>query len=181
MFIRIQDLELRKIEFDDEFQPGDVEFTAEMRQIGPLKATGRAELVREHHGGREIVNDIRIVGDLSGKFETDCARCLEPVQHSVQRSYDLLYRPMARGEKHDEVSISEAETEIGYYSGDGMELTDALREQVLLGFPVKAVCKAECKGICPQCGKNLNEGSCGCKQEIHDPRWDALKELKDKL
>ncbi len=60
-------------------------------------------------------------------------------------------------------------------------MQDVLREQVLLAVPLKAVCREECKGICPQCGRNRNQESCQCAPELPDPRWDALKELKKDL
>ena len=181
MLIRTADLELRPLEFDQEFRPGGIDFGSDLRQLGPLKTKGRAELVKEHHGGKVIVSNIRLIGEFSGDFEANCARCLEPVQTHVAKDFDLIYRPLGSDRRADEVSISEAETEIGYYQGDGMELADSLREQVLLAVPVKFVCREDCKGYCPSCGKNLNEGACGCVSRVTDPRWDALKELKKNL
>lgn len=181
MFIRIKDLELRKLQFAEEFQPGAVDFGTEVKQIGLLKCQGRAELVREHHGGNDTVDDIRIVATLAGRMEVSCARCLELVELDVNRAFDLLYRPLESGKGSDEVSISEAETEIGYYKGDGLELEDVLREQVLLAVPLKTVCRPDCKGLCPQCGKNLNAETCNCELHAADPRWNALKGLRDKL
>ncbi|HYE24697.1 MAG TPA: DUF177 domain-containing protein [Clostridia bacterium] len=181
MYIRVKDLEIRKLNFDEQIQPGTIDFGADIRQVGVLRADGRVELVREHHGGREVVEDIRIVGKVSGRVETNCARCLDPVSHDVTRSFDLLYRPLNREKPSDEASISEAETEIGYYSGDGMELEDSLREQVLLSVPIKTVCGDDCKGLCPRCGKNLNQEACQCNDKPADPRWKALQDLRQKL
>jgi uncharacterized protein len=181
MFIRIADLEYRQIQYDEQFLPGMIDFGPDLRQTGPLKIKGRAELIKEHHGGKVIVSNIRVVGKWSGDFEANCARCLEQVQQHLERDFDLLYRPLGSDRRADEVSISEAETEIGYYQGEGMELTDSLREQVLLAAPIKIVCSETCKGICAQCGKNLNEGSCDCAPVISDPRWEALKDLKKNL
>jgi uncharacterized protein len=181
MLIRVKDLEVRKIDFDEEFQPGDVELGPDIRQVEPLRTKGRAELIREHHGGQDIVEDIRLVGKLDGGFEVNCARCLEPVRQQVSCSFDLLYRPEEATKGSDEVSISESETEIGFYTGEGMELEDSLREQVLLAVPVKVICRPDCKGLCPHCGKNLNQESCGCSTKAEDPRWNALRELRDKL
>ena len=181
MLIRTADLELRPLEFEQEFRPGTIDFGSELRQTGSLNIKGRAELVKEHHGGKVIVSNIRLIGKFSGEFEANCARCLEPVPLHLEKQFDLIYRPLGSDRRADEVSISEAETEIGYYQGDGMELTDSLREQVLLAVPIKFVCSEDCKGFCPSCGKNLNEGSCGCVQKVPDPRWDALKDLRKNL
>ena len=181
MFIRITDLELRQVQYDENYLPGMIDFGSDLRQTGPLHIAGRAELIKEHTGGKSYVPNIRIIGKWSGDFEANCARCLESVQQRLERDFDLIYRPLGSDRRADEVSISEAETEIGYYQGEGMELADSLREQVLLAAPVKVVCDEACKGICAQCGKNLNEGSCNCAPVMTDPRWDALKDLKKNL
>lgn len=180
MKIRIQDLEVRKLEFVLQFQPGEIDFGSEVRQQGQLSTEGRAELIREHHGGSHTVEDIRLVGKLDGRVEVSCARCLEPVEIPVARSFDLLYRPAESEKRSDEVAIHEADTEIGYYSGDGMELEDALREQVLLAVPIKSLCRFDCKGLCPTCGVNRNQQLCDCNPARPDPRWAALGELKNK-
>jgi uncharacterized protein len=181
MYIRVKELELRKLEFVENFQPGTIDFGADVQQTTPLRSSGRAELVREHHGKGSVVDDIRLVGDFATSLETSCARCLEPVQQEVAKEFDLLYRPQGVDRGQEELSISEAETEIGYYSGDGLLLEDVLREQVLLAVPIRLVCREDCKGLCPRCGTNLNDEVCDCKQESADPRWDALKELRKNL
>lgn len=180
MLIRVQELELRDLVLDEEFQPGAIKLGQEVRQLGPLRMRGRAALVREHEG-RTVVADLRLAGKLSGTVELSCARCLEAVQLKVSRAFDLLYRPLDKVRGADEIFISEAETEIGFYSGDGLELEDALREQILLEVPLKMLCREDCKGLCPQCGKDLNRESCACVQQTADARWNALLGLKDKL
>ncbi len=181
MLIRVRDLELHKLEFNEDLQPGDIEFGFDLRQVGPLHTEGRAELVVEHRGHHDNVEDIRLVGNLVAKVETNCARCLDPVSHSLNWSFDLLYRPQGVDRVGEEVAISEADTEIGYYQGEGLLLEDVLREQVLLATPVKMLCREDCKGLCPSCGQNRNLEPCNCDQHRTDPRWEALSDLKNKL
>lgn len=181
MFISVQELELRKIEFSEAIRPGLIDFGPDLVQTSLLKTSGRAELVEENRGGKDVVEDIRIVGDFSVSMEAQCARCLDPVPGDFTGDFDLLYRPLGVDAGKDESSISEAETEIGYYSGKGITLEDVLKEQVLLALPLKAVCRENCKGLCPHCGKNLNTGTCSCVTEVADPRWAALADLKSKL
>jgi uncharacterized protein len=181
MKIRIQDLEFRNLEFELQFQPGEIDFGSEVRQVGVLGTEGHAELIREHHGGHASIDDIRLVGKLDGRIEVCCARCLEPVEIAVSRSFDLLYRPMTAEKAGEEVAIHEAETEIGYYSGEGMDLEDSLREQILLAVPIKTLCRYDCKGLCATCGVNRNLQLCDCAQAKPDPRWAALADLKSKL
>ena len=85
-------------------------------------------------------------------MEVSCARCLEPVLHTVNWAFDLLYRPQGVDRRAEEVAISEAETEIGYYQGEGLLLEDVLREQVLLATPVKTGVSRRVQGFMPECG-----------------------------
>jgi len=181
MFIKIKDLELRKLEFDESFPPGAIDFGEDTVQKVPLQAVGRAELIREHRGGKNVVEDIRIVAKIATGIEVYCARCLEPVSNSVAESFDLIYRPLGIDAAGEEASISSAETEIGYYQGEGLLLEDVLKEQVLLALPVKQVCKPGCKGLCPQCGTNLNQSKCDCVVAVAEPRWAALEDIRKKL
>jgi uncharacterized protein len=93
-------------------------------------------------------------------------------------SFDLFYRPAAVVADVEEVAIDEGEAEIAFYEGGGMLLEDILREQVLLALPMQRVCDDACKGICPVCGRNRNEGPCGCTAVPVDDRWSALRNLK---
>lgn len=183
MFIDVHELELHPLDFREDFRPNAIDLGAELRQLTDLSASGRADLLEERHGTRgAVIKDIRIVGSFSAKLEISCARCLEPVVRDVNRSFDLLYRPQGvDASGAEELSVTQAEAEIGYYSGDGVMLEDVLREQVLLALPIKTVCDDTCRGLCPHCGLNLNTGTCSCKEERSDPRWESLKELRDKL
>lgn len=181
MFISLDDLERKAVEFREEFSPGQVEFGPELRQLAPLRASGRATLIEEHQGAREVIQDIRVVGDMSTRVEVACARCLEPVPRDVARSFDLLYRPQGSDAGRAEISVTQAEAEIGYYTGEGVSLEDILREQLLLEVPIKVLCREECQGLCPHCGLNRNQGSCNCVVKADDPRWDALRGLRDRL
>lgn len=181
MFIKIKELELRKIVFDENILPGIIVLGEGIEQKTPVMASGRAELIRENRGAHEVVEDIRLVGKFATQVEVRCARCLEPVGESVAEEFDLLYRPLGVDATSDEAAISRADTEIGYYQGDGLLLEDVLKEQILLALPVKQVCSVECRGFCPQCGANLNMESCDCVQTVSDPRWAALEDIRKKL
>jgi uncharacterized protein len=181
VFLDIKDLEVRPREFEENFQPGVIDLGQDVRQRTPLKASGRAELVEEHHGKHEVIQDIRLRGRLSAGLELQCARCLEAVRQDVSRQFELLYRPLGADAGRDELSVTDAEAEIGYYQGQGILLEDVLREQVLLALPLKTVCRQDCKGLCPQCGKNWNQEQCSCTVPAEDPRWEALKDIRSRL
>ncbi|MBV9086668.1 MAG: DUF177 domain-containing protein [Acidobacteriaceae bacterium] len=181
MFISIHELELHEIQFSEQIKPDVIDFGSDVRQKTALTTTGRAALISEHHGRNKAIEDIRLVGDFATRLEMRCARCLEPVLHDVQNSFDLIYRPLGSDAGVEERSIGGGDAEIGYYEGEGLLLEDALREQVLLAMPLKTVCRDDCKGLCPHCGRNLNNESCDCSEAVEDARWEALKDLRNKL
>ena len=181
MFIELHELELHPIDFEEEFAPGIIDFGPDIGQRTELDSSGRAQLIEERHSKHERLKDIRLTGDFSTTLELACARCLEPVVHKVARHFDLLYRPQGADAGQEEISVTATEAEIGYYQGDGVLLEDVLREQVLLAVPLKTICREDCKGLCPQCGKNLNVEQCSCADAAEDPRWSALKDIRDKL
>jgi len=181
MLIELAELELHPVDFQEEFPPGAIDFGEEVRQLTLLKTSGRAQLVEEHHGKRNVIQDIRLNGNLATSLELPCARCLDPVVENIKRDFDLLYRPLGTDAGNEELSVTVAEAEVGYYQGDGLVLEDVLREQVLLAVPLKVVCRDDCKGLCPTCGKNRNVELCACVQPVEDPRWSALKDIREKL
>jgi uncharacterized protein len=181
MLIEIHELEVHPIDFEEQYGPGAIDFGPDLRQVDDLQTSGRAQLVEERHGKHQIVKDIRLTGELATRVEMACARCLEPVVEKVARNFDLLYRPLGTDAGRAELSVTSAEAEVSYYQGEGLLLEDALREQVLLALPIKAICREDCKGLCPHCGRNLNSEQCSCSEPVEDPRWSALKDIRGKL
>lgn len=182
MFLEIHELEQHPIDFKEEISPGTLDWGEDIRQVDQLRVLGRAQLVKEHeHGKRQTIKDIRLSGELAVGVELACARCLEPVPRNVSRNFELLYRPLGADAGREELSVTSAEAEVSYYEGEGLLLEDVLREQVLLSLPLKAICRDDCKGLCPHCGKNLNLEPCGCAESLEDTRWSALKDIRSKL
>jgi uncharacterized protein len=181
MEFKVSELEREPIDFDLELAPGAVDLGGEAEQQGPLAASGRAEVLHEHRGPRDIVADIRLRGRFAGNFEVPCARCVEPVKIPLGADYDLIFRPVAADSEAAERSITPQETEIGYYQKDSLVLEDVLREQVLLSLPVRTLCKPDCKGLCPRCGADRNRQPCSCDEGPSDPRWEALAGLRGRI
>ncbi|MHB1022558.1 MAG: YceD family protein [Acidobacteriaceae bacterium] len=181
MLITPIDLEREPLEFDIAIAGDTMDYGPGIRQLEPLQVTGRADLIAEHRGPRDIVNDIRLRASYSARFEVPCARCVEPVEHSLSGEFDLIFRPVGVDGDASERAISPAETEIGYYQESGLLLEDVLREQVLLSLPARTLCKPDCKGLCPRCGQNLNQETCNCETASADPRWNALSDLRSRI
>lgn len=170
MFLDVKELSLRKIRIRKSYAPGAIDFhTRDFRQVEPLDVLAMAELVG---------SEIRIAGNLHTRLELVCARCLESVLEEVSREFDLFYRPMATIARNDEVHLKVDETEIGFFEGDGLFLADVLAERVNLAVPMKAICRSDCRGLCPHCGANLNSEECRCEFHAGDPRMAPLARLK---
>jgi len=171
LFFHIRELELKARTFEMTLAPGVIEFLdPKLRQTGPLKASGIAELVIY------LLGEIRVKGHVNVQMEADCDRCLEPAECPIDADFELYYRPVTEGYGEEKV-VDDGEAEMGFYEGDGVELNDVLREFVLLTLPMQRVCSAECKGICPECGQNRNQKECACQGASADDRWAALKHL----
>jgi uncharacterized protein len=181
MEFKVSELEREPVEFDLALPPGAIDFGEEAEQAGALAASGRAEVIHEHRGPKDIVADIRLKGQFSGKFLAPCARCVEPVEIPLAGEFDLIFRPVGADSDAPERSITAPETEIGYYQKDSLSLEDVLREQVLLSLPVRTLCKPDCKGLCPRCGANRNSQPCSCDVGPSDPRWEALSGLQGRI
>jgi uncharacterized protein len=181
MEFAVQVLEQEPIEFDLELAAGAIDFSPEAEQVDPLKTSGLAEVIHEHRGPKDIVADIRLRGQFAGQFEVPCARCVEPVEVPLSGEFDLIFRPVGVDADAPERSITAVETEIGYYQEGSLSLEDVLREQVLLSLPARTLCKEDCKGLCPRCGKNRNLEPCNCDEGPSDPRWEALGGLRGKV
>ena len=178
----VSDLERETVNFDVSLPPASIDLRRpDAQQIGNLAASGRAEVLHEHRGPKEIVPDIRLKGSFSGNFETPCARCVEPVRIPLSGEFDLLFRPGGVDATGAEHAITTPETEIGYYEDGGLALEDVLREQVLLSLPARTLCQPDCKGLCPRCGQNRNETVCSCEEGPSDPRWGALADLATRI
>jgi uncharacterized protein len=172
MFLSTKEMEVRKVRFDETFQPGEIDFAGEgVTQSSPLRAAGVAELLANTGG------EVRITGHLTVSIESECDRCLAQAQFPLDADFDLFYRPIQSLVAEEEVAIDEGEAEMGFYAGAGMDLEDVLREQVVLLLPMQRVCNVNCKGICPVCGRNRNETACNCREEPANERWNALRKI----
>jgi uncharacterized protein len=169
------------LEFDEAIAPGVLDYASDIRQVSPLPVKGVADLLVEHRTSNSHVNDIRLRAHYSADFEILCARCVDPVAVPLESDFDLIFRPESADADAGERSITPDETEIGYYQENGLSLEDVVREQVLLSLPSRTLCRADCKGLCPRCGQNLNQAKCSCDEAPADARWNALASLADKL
>jgi uncharacterized protein len=138
---------------------------SDIRWDGPVDVRLRAS----YAGSGEVV----VRGTVKGQLEQECRRCLRPVRERFDDELTLVFVSGATGEDTDE-----GDAFVFDPVGGSLDLSEAVREEVLLAMNPYVVCDPECRGLCPRCGKNLNEGPCDCAEEEGDPRWETLRALK---
>ena len=129
------------------------------------------------------------VGDdvyLKGKVRTDvvasCSRCLDTLSHPIDSDFKSHFVSPDRYISAREVELHASDIDTEVYENQQIDLTQSVRDGILLAVPVICLCKENCKGICSQCGKNLNQGLCKCSNESFvDPRLEALRVFKNKF
>jgi uncharacterized protein len=122
----------------------------------------------------------RLEGTARTELELPCSRCLEPFRMAVNAAFDLRYLPASEMATETEREVQDEDLETSYYRDDQIDLNELLREQFYLALPMKPLCQEDCKGLCAECGTNLNTGSCDCAPVWEDPRLAALKGLVKK-
>ncbi len=120
----------------------------------------------------------RLVGTVTAELELSCGRCLEPYRLPVSVPFDLRYLPASAASTGTEQEVEDEDLETSYYRDEQIDLTELLREQFYLALPMKPLCQEGCRGLCPQCGTNVNTGVCTCDATWQDTRLAALKDLK---
>jgi DUF177 domain-containing protein len=129
--------------------------------LGDLKVDyvrGQLRLTRTNRG-------VLAKGQFSTKLEAECVRCLDPF-------------PLALNVPMEEMFAFSAAADPIYFIDEGwLDLRQPLREQILLTLPMHSLCRPDCRGLCSNCGHNLNEGPCNCSTEEIDPRLAELKKL----
>ncbi len=167
MLITLEELELHCVVVSETYAPKALDYRGgEVEQIAPLKIDASAELQ-----GAEV----RIRGKLQTRVGASCDRCLGRVEIPIQREFDLYYRPMDSIAREEEIEIPKEELDVGFFSGAGIELAEVATEQVILALPMKILCRADCRGLCPRCGAKRNREECRCPPPADDSPFSASK------
>lgn len=123
---------------------------------------------------------IEIEGTMGTRLATSCSRCLKDVSSTLEVPFELTFQQQVGGlaDLEEEVELTADELGLVEFSGDSIDLKASLQEQVLLALPQQPLCREDCRGLCPQCGADLNTTTCSCSEAAFDSRFAALKKLK---
>jgi uncharacterized protein len=174
-FVDLKDLGQEKVALEGSLEPGVLDFSGDaLQQMEQLEWVASVE-----RAGTEI----RVAGSLKVAIEQICSRCLEPARIELLKPFDLYFgqRDELMFDEDDEIELSERDTRTAFFSGTQLAIGDILREQVLLGLPMKPLCRPDCKGLCPSCGTNLNSNACDCPKPRFGHHIDTLLQLKRRL
>ena len=116
-------------------------------------------------------------GKLSAPVMATCARCAEEFSRPAARSFRFVVAPKSVGDEANG-DLRNEDLEFSVYEGEDVDLSPLIREQMLLALPTRPLCDEDCRGLCPVCGTNLNNGTCDCRTEVPDPRLAILRNLK---
>jgi len=116
---------------------------------------------------------------IQGVLHTTCSRCLSPMTHTVDLRLKSDYMPAPAEMKDDHLEAQRLSAEEGYFRHE-IQLGEYIISELVLSLPFIYICSEGCKGLCPQCGANLNESPCACVA-APDPRLQVLEQLKNKL
>jgi len=172
MIVDLANISTEGLNISRAFMPKAISFNIEEAEIRqPINLDVRVTKVKQ---------GFRFQGTLRGQINLQCARCLEFFEYPIYTSFDLVYKPLMKTDM-EEIELKEQDMNVCFISGEKVDLRELMREQILLLLPMKPLCSSKCKGLCPECGINLNVSKCNCNQKRIDPRLKPLLKIKDAL
>jgi uncharacterized protein len=128
-----------------------------------------------------VSHDLLVQGDVSADVDLECSRCLDHFSLPVSAKLEEKYLPtvdVETGRAVSRILADEDDTAFDINANHEIDLTEPVRQALLVSLPMRPLCREDCAGLCPTCGKNLNDGPCDCEPETVDNRWASLQELK---
>lgn len=128
---------------------------------------------------------IRVKGRLAARIRQECGRCLAAFEAPLNSRFTLNYSRRIPQDVHksgtEGIELTADQIGMVYFEGEEIDFTDAIQEQAIIAIPFNAVCKPQCKGLCPRCGSDLNVERCQCSVSIPDNPFSVLKDMKSQL
>lgn len=173
MKIRIHDFEEASRELVFEEPTTELNALLDRGPVHDFRFAGPAAVRLEYYRSGA---DLFLSGRASVDVCADCARCLEQFTFRLDVPLSFVLVPRPRFEPKSE--LGEDDLDLSYYEGEEVDVSPLMGEQLVLALPTQPLCGEGCKGLCQQCGANLNAGPCGCREERGDPRLAVLRGLK---
>ena len=139
---------------------------------GHFRSPIQCELEVRRRGDRFLLQ-----GEITTQVDAQCSRCLKGFILPLRVPFKLIVELSSQGGEKDN---GEEDFLLLSPQVESLEIGERVRQLILLALPLKPLCRPDCRGLCPLCGQDLNEGECGCKREALDSRWEKLKTLREK-
>ena len=153
--------------------------------LAEMVANGECEFaapIKTYLRAQRIGDMIEIDGDIEASVYLPCNRCLQLFETPLKSHFAFTYMRRApdaiENSEPQEIELSTEDMGIVYFQGEKINLEDTIQEQVVMAFPLRALCKQDCKGLCPKCGADLNEDSCNCDRRSSPGKFAVLNNLK---
>lgn len=162
MILNLKDVFLKensKQEFQHTFSMSDIDISGVYPFVSPVMVKGEAQ---------NTAGLVDIVFDVSLTYSRPCDRCYKDVARELNYQFNHRLVVSLAGDDNDDYIETPDYT---------LDVDQLIRSDIILNLPIKFLCKEDCKGICPKCGKDLNTGDCNCSNEEIDPRLEVLKSL----
>lgn len=150
----------------------DIDFLLEPEALDGVVFPEKAHICGEitNRGGY-----MRLTASAEIPYRGECARCLDPVESVYVLPFErTVVTEGTLTEEQEEDNVDE----FVVIEGGFLDIDDAVREALILSFPMRLLCAEDCPGLCPKCGKPKREGACGCSDKEIDPRWAVLASLR---
>lgn len=147
-----------------------VETIVDLRPGGNVVFRGQVDLLRTDKG-------ILVQARMETLISEMCSRCLSPYTQQLLVEFQEEFYPTVEVNLGYRLPPPEDSSAFTIDENHVLDLQEAIRQYTEISFPLKPLCRPECAGLCPRCGKNLNEGPCDCPP-VADPRWAALRDLE---
>ncbi len=169
MRIELASLEGGKGSFSYSYAEGELVLEDDrVRVVTPPQVSGQI---------RTEERSVKVNGRVLGRVQVECDRCLKPVELPIDSRFKLEYVTADEYKSQHDAELSLEDLDLTVFDGEVIDVDALVAEELLLAAPDHLLCEADCKGICPVCGKDRNAADCGCDTAEVDPRWAGLKEL----
>lgn len=170
MVVDLNSLESSVLEFNFALLPESIDLEVEGAALkSAVKVKGKLA---------KGIAQVDVAGEIFADAVIECARCLQPIERKLEIPFTAEFVSAEHYTAAKEAKLRGNDLDVSVFEDDKIDLTELVREQILLNLPEQIFCREDCKGLCEKCGANRNLVDCNCIETEVDPRWSALKNLK---
>lgn len=129
---------------------------------------------------RKLGAGFQVTGQARVTVAQECARCLEPIERTIEPTFDMVYEKAGSAHMRTEEQIRQGDLGITFFNDSEIDLGPEAKQAVRLALPLKPLCRQDCRGLCPSCGTNLDTGECECRERGKEAHSATMGDLLKK-